>query len=247
MHSTQPLPSAAQLRGSRHRPPAPPPRPSAPPRCRLLASCSATAAPAPTAISCSELFLTLGSGASAVQALRGVSLSVPAGTLHMLLGRNGCGKSSLLRCCAGLVQPQAGLLTVGVPRGYVFQNPDHQVVMPSAGADVAFGLARLGLSDEEVRTRVEAALEAVGLKVSAQPSVCCGRRGGVCVLTLARGFSGIWITAGAYAERRAEAARGYRRRARRAAAGASLLDRCSVAAKSFSFVPTPHRCCCWMS
>ena len=179
MHATQPLPSAAQLRGSSRRPPASPPRPAAPPRCRLLASCSATAAPAETAISCSELFLTLGSGSSAVQALRGATLSVPAGTLHMLLGRNGCGKSSLLRCCAGLVRPQSGLLTVGTPRGYVFQNPDHQVVMPSAGADVAFGLARLGLSDEEVRARVEAALEAVGLKVRRLRAAALGV-GGVC-------------------------------------------------------------------
>ena len=73
-------------------------------------------------------------------------------------------QSTLLRVCGGLLRPDSGRLRVAAPRGFVFQNPDHQVVMPSAGADVAFGLGRLGLPASEVAERVQTALEAVGLQ-----------------------------------------------------------------------------------
>jgi hypothetical protein len=76
------------------------------------------------------------------QALRGATLRVPRGTLHFLLGPNGCGKSTLLRVAAGLILPEGGQVAVDAPYGFVFQNPDSQVVMPTAGADVAFGLGR---------------------------------------------------------------------------------------------------------
>ena len=65
-------------------------------------------------------------------ALNGVSVRVPRGTLFMLLGPNGCGKSTLLRTMAGLVTPWSGRLRVQAPRAFVFQNPDHQVIMPTA-------------------------------------------------------------------------------------------------------------------
>jgi energy-coupling factor transporter ATP-binding protein EcfA2 len=60
----------------------------------------------------------------------------------MLLGPNGCGKSTLLRVLGGLLYPDAGLIQTDEPSGFVFQNPDHQVVMPTVAADVAFGLGR---------------------------------------------------------------------------------------------------------
>jgi energy-coupling factor transporter ATP-binding protein EcfA2 len=60
----------------------------------------------------------------------------------MLLGPNGCGKSTLLRVLGGLVAPEAGVVNTDTPTGFVFQNPDHQVVMPTVAADVAFGLGR---------------------------------------------------------------------------------------------------------
>lgn len=65
------------------------------------------------------------------QVLCGVDLSVPRGSLHMLLGANGCGKSTLLRVLAGLAAPQAGSLRLDGPYAMVFQNPDHQVVLPT--------------------------------------------------------------------------------------------------------------------
>jgi energy-coupling factor transporter ATP-binding protein EcfA2 len=60
----------------------------------------------------------------------------------MLLGPNGCGKSTLLRVLGGLLYPDSGAVEADEPSGFVFQNPDHQVVMPTVAADVAFGLGR---------------------------------------------------------------------------------------------------------
>ena len=60
----------------------------------------------------------------------------------MLLGPNGCGKSTLLRTLGGLIRPDGGDVRVAQPTSFVFQNPDHQVIMPTVRADVAFGLGR---------------------------------------------------------------------------------------------------------
>lgn len=81
----------------------------------------------------------------------------------MLLGANGSGKSTLLKLLAGVLQPQAGSIEISQPVGFVFQNPDHQLVMPTVGADVAFGLVNEHLSDQMVLERVRDALAAVNL------------------------------------------------------------------------------------
>ena len=95
--------------------------------------------------------------------LQGCSLDVPKGEFWMLLGTNGSGKSTLLRLMAGLLHPQSGEINLGGRVGFVFQNPDHQLVMPTVGADVAFGLVEEQLSHLQVRERVAEALEAVNL------------------------------------------------------------------------------------
>ena len=98
-------------------------------------------------------------------ALKGVTIRVPRGMLFMLLGPNGCGKSTLLRTFAGLTVPWSGRLRVQAPRAFVFQNPDHQVIMPTVGADVAFGLGhRTDLSNGEIERRVRLALDAVNIR-----------------------------------------------------------------------------------
>lgn len=91
------------------------------------------------------------------------SLRIPQGEFWMLLGTNGSGKSTLLKLLAGLFTPQAGSIDVKRPVGFVFQNPDHQLVMPTVGADVAFGLVGEKLTDQEVLGRVREALTAVNL------------------------------------------------------------------------------------
>ena len=95
--------------------------------------------------------------------LKSCSLEVPKGEFWMLLGTNGSGKSTLLRLLAGLLSPEAGQIQTLQPVGFVFQNPDHQLVMPTVGADVAFGLVEEKLSLLQVRQRVEEALAAVNL------------------------------------------------------------------------------------
>jgi len=95
--------------------------------------------------------------------LNNCSLDVPKGSFWMLLGINGSGKSTLLRLVAGLLHPQSGQIQVSKQVGFVFQNPDHQLVMPTVGADVAFGLVAENLSPEVTRRRVAEALNAVNL------------------------------------------------------------------------------------
>jgi energy-coupling factor transport system ATP-binding protein len=95
--------------------------------------------------------------------LQSCSLEVPKGEFWMLLGTNGSGKSTLLRLLVGLLQPQSGDIQILQPVGFVFQNPDHQLVMPTVGADVAFGLVEEKLSLAQIRARVSEALAAVNL------------------------------------------------------------------------------------
>ncbi len=95
--------------------------------------------------------------------LNNCSLQVPKGEFWMLLGNNGSGKSTLLRLLAGLITPHSGRVAIHSPFGFVFQNPDQQLVMPTVGADIAFGLVKEHLSYVEVKERVREALSAVNL------------------------------------------------------------------------------------
>ena len=114
-----------------------------------------------SAIAVSDLCYSWPTGA---QVLKSCSLAVPRGEFWMLLGTNGSGKSTLLRLLAGLLASQSGEIVIQGRVGFVFQNPDHQLVMPSVGADVAFGLVEDRLSLEEVHQRVADALSAVKLR-----------------------------------------------------------------------------------
>lgn len=92
-----------------------------------------------------------------------------------IVGANGSGKSTLARMINGLVTPDHGRVTVyglDVSRkgrevrrrvGFVFTNPDNQIVMPTVAEDVAFSLRRRGLSAAESAERVAATLERFGL------------------------------------------------------------------------------------
>lgn len=95
--------------------------------------------------------------------LSSCSLEVPQGEFWMLLGNNGSGKSTLLRLIAGLLSPESGEIRIDSPFGFVFQNPDLQLVMPTVAADIAFGLVAEKLSTVAVRERVREALAAVNL------------------------------------------------------------------------------------
>ena len=106
--------------------------------------------------------------------LRDVNLSL---TEHRIgiVGANGSGKSTLVRMINGLVTPTSGTVTVdgqNVARharevrrkiGFIFTNPDSQIVMPTVQEDVAFTLRRRGLNAEQIAERTAAALEQFGL------------------------------------------------------------------------------------
>lgn len=100
---------------------------------------------------------------SGASVLKNCSLTVEPGEFCMLLGNNGSGKSTLLRLLAGLLKRQTGTIETNGPVGFVFQNPDHQLVMPTVGADVAFGLVKEQLKLPQIKQRVEDALSAVNL------------------------------------------------------------------------------------
>lgn len=91
------------------------------------------------------------------------SFQVPRAEFWMLLGANGSGKSTLLKLIANLLQPTSGSIVINGTVGFVFQNPDHQLVMPTVGADIAFSLGQHHLSHSSLQERVGAVLQAVDL------------------------------------------------------------------------------------
>ncbi len=110
-------------------------------------------------------------------AIDGVSFSVEKGEVVAIIGHNGSGKSTLAKLCNGLLEPDEGeILVDGISTndkkrifeirskvGIVFQNPDNQMVATIIEDDVAFGPENLGLKSEEIRKRVDWALESVGM------------------------------------------------------------------------------------
>lgn len=111
--------------------------------------------------------------------LKGIDLQVFRGELLLLIGQNGCGKSTLAKHFNGLLKPTKGRVLVGGRDtslctaaelskvvGYVFQNPDNQLFAPSAYEEVAFGLRNLGLTDNDLIVR--SSLREVGLEHRAQ-------------------------------------------------------------------------------
>ena len=112
------------------------------PRTRLRCQAQAASPPEGTAIDAAGLSVSLGQGQRRRQVLKGIDFRADWGSFHMLLGPNGCGKSTLLRTLGGLIKPDGGNIRVAQPTSFVFQNPDHQVIMPTVRADVAFGLGR---------------------------------------------------------------------------------------------------------
>ncbi|MEV7010918.1 ABC transporter ATP-binding protein [Streptosporangium sp. NPDC051022] len=106
--------------------------------------------------------------------LRGITLSLPERRVGVI-GANGSGKSTLARLINGLALPSSGGVTVlGLDTGrhaarirrrvgFLFSDPDAQIVMPTVAEDVAFSLRRKGLSSGEIDRRVRDVLTRYGL------------------------------------------------------------------------------------
>jgi energy-coupling factor transport system ATP-binding protein len=110
-------------------------------------------------------------------AVRGLDLRIEAGERVLLLGPSGAGKSTILLGLAGLLDPSGGGEMEGTLRvagrepraardatGLLLQDPDAQLVMGRAGDDVAFGLENRCVPADQIWSRVDAALDAVGFR-----------------------------------------------------------------------------------
>lgn len=115
--------------------------------------------------------------------LRDVSIKVDAGSRTALLGANGSGKTTLLRVLSGALRPDAGEVHVGPDLlrhnragliahrqqvQLVLQDPDDQLFAADVTRDVSFGPLNLRLAEDEVRSRVDEALDVLGLQEMAQ-------------------------------------------------------------------------------
>jgi len=106
-----------------------------------------------------------------------LSLDVEKGSFTVVLGHNGCGKSTLAKHFNAILLPCGGtvysagydtkeeehLFDIRRHVGMVFQNPDNQIVASVVEEDVAFALENMGMPQDEMRSRVDEALKAVGM------------------------------------------------------------------------------------
>jgi energy-coupling factor transport system ATP-binding protein len=119
-------------------------------------------------IEISDLQFTYPNG---VQALNGVSLSIPSGEQVAIIGQNGAGKTTLVKHFNGLLIPTSGRILIedwdtkeySVAKlarrvGYVFQNPDEQLFSKNVGTEVAFGPQNLGFESVRAQALVKDAL-----------------------------------------------------------------------------------------
>ena len=116
-------------------------------------------------------------GSEPVKAIDGISFEIEAGSFTAIIGKNGSGKSTLAKNLNGLLLPTEGDILVAdyntkddahiwdvrQTAGMVFQNPDNQLVSAIVEDDVAFGPENLGVDPQEIRQRVDLALEAVNM------------------------------------------------------------------------------------
>ena len=132
-----------------------------------------------TMIECRNLIFkyTAGENQEEKIAINDVNLQIKEGEFIAILGHNGSGKSTLAKHMNALLIPTEGKMLVNKmdtsdmnnlwnireTAGMVFQNPDNQLVATIVEEDVAFGPENLGVPPEEIRKRVDEALERVGM------------------------------------------------------------------------------------
>ena len=109
--------------------------------------------------------------------LRDLSFRIEKGESVGLIGANGAGKSTVMKLLLGLLTPKSGeILVDGVPvgkktlaeirrkLGFVLQNSDNQMFMPTVYEDMIFAPLNYGLSREEAERRVDTVLEKLGMQ-----------------------------------------------------------------------------------
>ena len=80
----------------------------------------------------------------------------------MIVGKNGSGKSTLLKLINGIIKPKDGIVNSRANIGMVFQNPDHQILMPNCRSELLININQ-NISDYEITKKIQFALDQVGL------------------------------------------------------------------------------------
>ena len=130
-------------------------------------------------IECKNLVFKYSTGEEGIEklAIDGLNLEVSKGEFLVILGHNGSGKSTVAKHMNALLTPTEGTVIVNgldtgdenniwdirSTAGMVFQNPDNQLVATIVEEDVAFGPENLGIPPQEIRQRVDDALDKVGM------------------------------------------------------------------------------------
>jgi cobalt/nickel transport system ATP-binding protein len=149
------------------------------------------------------------------QALNGITLSIAEGETVAILGANGSGKSTLLKLLDALYFPTRGeVRAFGVPLeerllqdeewsfcfrrrvGLVFQDPDVQLFLPTVRDEVAFAPSQLGISPEEVDSRVKSAMEELGISALADRppyNLSDGEKKKVAIASVLSLYPDVWL------------------------------------------------------
>ena len=90
------------------------------------------------------------------------SFSINKKGLWMIVGENGSGKSTLLKLINGLLKPTNGVINNSANVGMVFQNPDHQILMPNCRSELLLNINQK-LSRKYINNKIDIALQKVGL------------------------------------------------------------------------------------
>ena len=95
--------------------------------------------------------------------IQNCSFSISGPGLWMLVGENGCGKSTLLKLIKGILQPTYGYIKRPSNLSLVFQNPDHQILMPTCGSELILNM-KGQFSKTDIAKKVKSSLGSVGLE-----------------------------------------------------------------------------------
>jgi len=80
----------------------------------------------------------------------------------MVVGKNGSGKSTLFKLINGIIKPKNGIINSKANIGFVFQNPDHQILMPNCRSELLININQ-NISQNEIDKKIEYVLDQVGM------------------------------------------------------------------------------------
>ncbi len=147
----------------------------------MMADNPADRTPSPPAFELAGVSYSYSWRGGRIPALSDIDLEIPRGQFVAVTGSNGSGKSTLASLLNAMFHPGTGRVSVfGMDTsdpahlweirrrvGLIMENPDNQIVGPTVADDIAFGPENLGLTHDEIEARVDAALEAMGIRALA--------------------------------------------------------------------------------